>query len=87
MTGASGHVFWDISLGIQLEANSFWLLAAIIFCMPVTNFVKAQLEKYLSSVQLQYASFAHALINVGLMLTSVGFLVGKSYNPFLYFRF
>jgi alginate O-acetyltransferase complex protein AlgI len=87
MTGASGHAFWDITLSIQLKANLFWLILAIAFCMPVTAFFKAKLEKYLPQQQQQYIPFAHALINVAFLLTSVAFLVGKSYNPFLYFRF
>ncbi len=87
MVGASGNALWDVALGIQLKANLIWLALAIIFCMPVINFFKTQVDKYLSPRQQLIVPYAQALVNVGLMLTSVSFLVGKSYNPFLYFRF
>jgi alginate O-acetyltransferase complex protein AlgI len=87
MSGISGHAFWDINLNIQLKANLVWLLTAMVFCMPVTTLVKEQIGKYLTPQQRQVVPFALAITNVVMLLTSVAFLVGKSYNPFLYFRF
>lgn len=87
MTGLSNHAFWDVTVGIQLEANLIWLLLAMLMCMPVTKYIKEQIEKYLTPEQLRVVPLASALVNVVLLLTSVSFLVGKSYNPFLYFRF
>jgi alginate O-acetyltransferase complex protein AlgI len=87
MTGLSGHAFWDVTLSIQLKANLLWLMTAIIFCMPVTTFIKDRFEKYLTPQQRQMVPFAYVISNVIMLLTSVSFLVGKSYNPFLYFRF
>jgi len=87
MFGTAGNSFWDVALGIQLKANFFWMTLAIIFCMPVSDFFGKLLEKHLSPKQLKIIPYANTLLNVGLLLTSVAFLVGKSYNPFLYFRF
>ena len=87
MTGLSGHAFWDLTLSIQLKANLLWLITAMIFCMPVTTYLKERIEQYLTPRQMQVVPFAYAISNVFMLLTSVGFLVGKSYNPFLYFRF
>ena len=85
--GTSANPLWDVALGIQLKANLFWIVLAIVFCMPVIRFIKTNTEKFLTPRQMQIVSYTNAFFNVGLLLTSVAFLVGKSYNPFLYFRF
>jgi alginate O-acetyltransferase complex protein AlgI len=87
MSGVSDHPLWDVALGIQLKANLFWMLLAIIFCMPVGSFIQSLMDKYLTTQQMRFLPYTNALLNVGLLLVSVAFLVGKSYNPFLYFRF
>lgn len=87
MTGASGHAAWDVALGITLKANLLWLMLALVFCMPVGRFLSALMQRYLSPRQWQIIPYANALFNVCLLLMSVAFLVGRSYNPFLYFRF
>jgi alginate O-acetyltransferase complex protein AlgI len=87
MFALNGNTLWDVALGIQLKANIFWLMLAIICCMPVSDFIKSKMEKYLTPSQLRFVPYATGFVNVVLLLTSVAFLVGKSYNPFLYFRF
>jgi alginate O-acetyltransferase complex protein AlgI len=87
MFATGNNNFWDVALSIQVKANLFWMLLAIIFCMPVKNFLKLRSEQYLTPKQLQIVPYAHTLLNVGMLVVSVAFLVGKSYNPFLYFRF
>ena len=87
MLGVSDHAWWDLSLSIQLKANLIWLCIAILFCLPVASFLKSILEKYFSANQLRALPYANVLFNVGLLFVSVSFLVGKSFNPFLYFRF
>ena len=87
MTGLSGHTLWDIALSSQLQANIIWFLIALIFCMPVAEFLKAKLENKITDKQLRIMPYAQTALNVVMLLVSVSFLVGKSYNPFLYFRF
>jgi alginate O-acetyltransferase complex protein AlgI len=87
MLGFSGHDVWDLALGTQLQANIVWLLIALIFCMPVAEFLKAKLGNRISDKQWQAMPYAQTALNVVMLMVSVSFLVGKSYNPFLYFRF
>jgi alginate O-acetyltransferase complex protein AlgI len=87
MMGFSGQAFWDIALSSQLLANIIWFIIAIIFCMPVTEFIESRFGHKLSDKQWQMMPYAQTVLNVIFLLVSVAFLVGKSYNPFLYFRF
>jgi len=85
--GFSGHAFWDVSLASQLQANIIWLLIALIFCMPVAEFIKAKLDHKITAKQQLALPYVQAAWNAVMLLISVAFLVGKTYNPFLYFRF
>lgn len=87
MTGLSGQALWDIALTSQLQANILWLLIALIFCMPVAEFLKAKLQHKITNKQALALPYAETALNLAMFLVSVSFLVGKSYNPFLYFRF
>ena len=82
-----GSSWWDVAVGIQLKANLFWLLLAILFCMPVSEFLNLKFGSRLTEKQVQLLPYAHIALNVILLFISVAMLVGKSYNPFLYFRF
>ncbi len=68
-----------------LTTHLFWLALAILLCMPVFHKVKAYVEKRESRVTL-YDSLTVGF-NVVLLFLCVAQLVGKSYNPFIYFRF
>lgn len=87
MFGFSGHAFWDVALSSHVMGNIIWFIIAIIFCMPVTEFLQSRLGHKLSDWQWQIMPYAQTALNVIMLLVSVAFLVGKSYNPFLYFRF
>jgi alginate O-acetyltransferase complex protein AlgI len=87
MMGFSGQAFWDIALSSQLMAHIIWFIIAIIFCMPVTEFMESRFGHKISDKQWQMMPYAQTVLNVIFLLVSVAFLVGKSYNPFLYFRF
>jgi alginate O-acetyltransferase complex protein AlgI len=87
MMGFSGHAFWDVALGSQLQANIIWFLIALIFCMPVAKFLKAKLDHRITDKQRLALPYMQTAWNVVMLLISVAFLVGKTYNPFLYFRF
>jgi alginate O-acetyltransferase complex protein AlgI len=68
-----------------ITTHLFWLILAIILCMPVYHKVMAWVENKRSRI-----TFADTLtigFNVFLLFMCVAQLVGKSYNPFIYFRF
>lgn len=74
------HDVWNV-----LSTHLFWLILALVLCMPVYHKVKAFVDKKTSRVN----AFDAITIgfNVVLLLICVAQLVGKSYNPFIYFRF
>ena len=63
----------------------FWLILAIIFCMPVYHKAKGWIDKKVS--RINFYDTATIGFNVVLLFLCVAQLVGKSYNPFIYFRF
>ena len=56
-------------------------LIALIACMPVLPALKKKAGAGRTAETLSY------IAATGLMLLSLIFLVGQSYNPFIYFRF
>lgn len=68
-----------------ITTHLFWLIAAIILCMPVYHKVRAYIEK--KSTRVTFFDTATIGFNVLLLFICVAQLVGKSYNPFIYFRF
>jgi alginate O-acetyltransferase complex protein AlgI len=68
-----------------LSTHLFWLILAIILCMPVYHRVKEYVDK--KTVRINYYDSLTIGFNVALLFVCVAQLVGKSYNPFIYFRF
>ncbi|MBL0273979.1 MAG: MBOAT family protein [Chitinophagaceae bacterium] len=68
-----------------LTTHLFWLILAIMLCMPVYHKVKAWVDKKTS--RMTFYDTATIGFNVVLLFICVAQLVGKSYNPFIYFRF
>lgn len=75
----------NIEVYSTLTNHLFWLILAIILCMPVYHRVKGWVEK--RSVRLSWFESLTIGFNVMLLFVSIAQLVGKSYNPFIYFRF
>jgi alginate O-acetyltransferase complex protein AlgI len=69
------HAFWN---------NIYWLMLAIICCTPIYaqihRFIEPKMNPSTYRLTVVVQSFFFLLISVVL-------LVGKTYNPFIYFRF
>lgn len=87
MFGLSGNAISDPQLSITFMNNLFWLIAAVLFCMPITQFVKRWTQAQRSEGVRAGISIVNAIMNVMLLFVCTAMLVGDSYNPFLYFRF
>lgn len=85
--GLTTHPAWDFELGLVVKSHLFWMLGAMILCMPVYHYVKDWLTTRFSKLVVRRMELATIGFNLVLLLISVSLLVGKSYNPFLYFRF
>jgi alginate O-acetyltransferase complex protein AlgI len=68
-----------------LSLHAYWLALAIIGCIPIYPKISKWLEQGYSSKKWYYAF--HIGLNLCLLFICVAQLVGKSYNPFIYFRF
>lgn len=87
MFGLSGNALSDPQLSITFMNNLFWLIAAVLFCMPITQLVKRWVQAQRSEGVRAGISIVNAIMNVMLLFVCTAMLVGDSYNPFLYFRF
>ena len=86
MFGFSGAALGDLQLTITLQNNMFWLIAAVVFCVPITQWIKERVNALPDDKQALCHSCA-AVMNAGILFLCTAMLVGQSYNPFLYFRF
>jgi len=75
---------FDLTLEIVVFNNIFWVLAAAVFCAPVTRRVYALCEKR-AGIKISFA--AETAVYAAAFLLCAALLVGQSYNPFLYWRF
>jgi Predicted membrane protein involved in D-alanine export len=94
MFGFSRNAVFDINAKIYFLNNMFITAAAIIACLPITSILSQLIQRkkgYEGITGLQYAGLINDLfrpaLNFTLLAASTIMLVGKSYNPFLYFRF
>ena len=87
MFGLSGNALSDPQLSITFMNNLFWLIAAVLFCMPITQLVKRWAQAQRSEGVRAGISIVNAIMNDMLLFVCTAMLVGDSYNPFLYFRF
>ncbi len=86
--GANG--FSDLYAETTLLGNLFFLILAVIACTPVIPACKHLLDKRqdrLPTGLLKAAAALDTLAPVLLLVLSLIFLVGNTYNPFLYFQF
>jgi alginate O-acetyltransferase complex protein AlgI len=68
-----------------LSTHLFWLVLALVLCMPVYHSAKNWIDK--KTGRIGFYNTAVIGFNVVLLFLCVAQLVGKSYNPFIYFRF
>ena len=80
-----GGQLWNTDLTNDITTNLLWLIMAIVLCMPVYHKVHDMFENKIKRPGVFEAVTIGA--NVLLVFLCVAQLVGKSYNPFIYFRF
>ena len=85
MLGVYVHRFaWDVTLQPLWREYGFYVLAGIVFSMPVLRALRARLEKTKAAPILAAAE----PVGYGLIfLWAVSFLVLGAHNPFIYFNF
>ena len=76
---------WSMEQTNDITERLFWLIVTIIACMPVYNIIKEYFDKRLKKPA--YFDLISIGLNAVFLFVCVAQLVGKSYNPFIYFRF
>ncbi len=74
-------------VGVTLLNNLFWLIAAVLFCLPILPWLQKTLGRALPTINHEGTVWPQVLANVVMLIVGTALLVGQSYNPFLYFRF
>ena len=83
MFGSAGLGFWNASTGYFLRTNLITLIAAVICCGP-------NLGRTVTNLSYQKGRFGvvlSAAVYIALFLCCISYIVGSSYNTFLYFQF
>ncbi len=75
---------YDFKLDVAIWAHAYWLVFALVMCAPLYARAHSSLKQHLNAVTYQWAVVVQNLLFLGV---SVVLLVGKTYNPFIYFRF
>lgn len=86
--GMSASATVGVSTLDDLHAHAFWLALAVLWCMPVGQWLQrhfhfCRFNQWPAATQ----SMVLLMTDLFLLLSSTALLVGQSYNPFLYFRF
>lgn len=86
MFGLSGVPVADFFVKVTLANHIFWLLGAIVFCAPL--FLAMQNGLQMLARRFPHASAVLAAVfSLVLLWLATAHLVGRTYNPFLYYRF
>lgn len=83
--GQAGAQAWNYELTIALQENVFWLIIALILCLPIYPWAERKAKELVhrfSVIWLMATAF-----QIILFVMSITMLVGKTYNPFIYYRF
>ncbi|MFM7813201.1 MAG: hypothetical protein ACKO66_01655, partial [Flavobacteriales bacterium] len=81
------HGGWDAMLLQNLRENAIWIFLALLLCLPIYHWVKRAVIPwwYKRNTWLAWSMVLGACLV--LLMVSTSMLVGKSYNPFIYYRF
>ena len=84
-----GYGFTNHELNTILLNNLFWIILAVILCMPIMKKLEILYHKSASSPALVniILNISRLCIIVALTIFSVSHLTGNSFNPFLYDAF
>ena len=84
MWGLSEAPLSNFELTAAVKANLYWLVLALVCCTPIYGRVHQKLNQQLAPSTYRYTVIVQSLL---FLVISVLLLVGKTYNPFIYFRF
>ena len=75
----------DIELFFSIKQNLYWIILSTLLCIPISKWIEKWMQNKIKNQLINY-TFEISLNCVFLFISTM-YLVGSSYNPFLYFRF
>ncbi|MCR5502336.1 MAG: MBOAT family protein [Lachnospiraceae bacterium] len=74
---------------LELDANIIYLLLGFIIATPIGSWIASQIKKLMKPciTNSNWYCFVHDMVFVSLFVICIVFLVGETFNPFIYFRF
>ena len=78
---------WNLDVLLSFKENIFWLLFPILFCLPVVPWFTERFNNTLRDDSKHAGTYGAIAINVLVLIVCTALLGGKSYNPFIYYRF
>ena len=89
MLGLSGQPLTNSQTLLALEGNLFWLILAVVFCLPLARIASQQITAAaaVSRPRQIILGILVPVMNLEILLICTAMLSGQSYNPFLYYRF
>ncbi|MBR5273288.1 MAG: MBOAT family protein [Clostridia bacterium] len=82
MFGIVGNAFSEAAFQLHLSENIVFLIAAVVFSIPVTKAI----SKKLSSKPVLYET-VRAVSLIIILILSLSYVTKNAYNPFIYFNF
>jgi alginate O-acetyltransferase complex protein AlgI len=84
MFGMQGQPLIQTEMVLLIKQYWRFIILAVLACTPIFKVVYFKVKGVLKA---QLGDWLDALLVGGTLLLATAFLVGSSYNPFLYFRF
>lgn len=85
--GLNGNQFATFESTNMLMTYLFFLIVAVLACTPVARILYHKLCSSTNSIAVVCGTVAEWVFPVAALVLSISFLVGDSYNPFLYLQF
>lgn len=82
--GMGGHA--DPTIMLTIGSNIFFLIIAVLFCTPVMPWLRKWCIGKDAGCEA-FIEMMHIPLNILLLVICTAYLVGQTYNPFMYFRF
>lgn len=92
MLGFGGNAVFEPMTAFYIKEYAVFILAAIVFAMPVAKQIKHRYENYISNkkaskIIIYILEFSYLSGYILLFLYSIAQVVVGSYSPFIYFNF
>jgi alginate O-acetyltransferase complex protein AlgI len=83
--GWTGNAWVDFTTSQKITENFWWLIFAVLLCLPVYGGFKYVTRLYIGNQIIRVTM--SLILSFTFFICAVFFLVGSTYNPFIYFRF